>query len=43
MFGYATAIRSLSQGRAAYAMEPARYEQVPANIAAKLTGKGGQS
>jgi elongation factor G len=39
MFGYATAIRSLSQGRAAYAMEPARYEQVPANIAAKLTGR----
>jgi elongation factor G len=40
MFGYATAIRSLSQGRAAYSMEPARYEQVPANIAAKLTGRG---
>ncbi len=39
MFGYATAIRSLSQGRAAYAMEPARYEQVPANVAAKLTGR----
>ena len=42
MFGYATAIRSLSQGRAAYSMEPARYEQVPAGIAAKLTGKGGR-
>jgi len=41
MFGYATAIRSLSQGRAAYAMEPAKYKQVPTNIAAKLTGKGG--
>ncbi|MBI2093100.1 MAG: elongation factor G [Candidatus Omnitrophica bacterium] len=40
MFGYATAIRSLSQGRAAYSMEPARYEQVPANLAAKLTGRG---
>jgi elongation factor G len=39
MFGYATAIRSLSQGRAAYSMEPARYEQVPANVAAKLTGR----
>ncbi len=38
MFGYATAIRSLSQGRAAYSMEPARYEQVPANVAAKLIG-----
>ncbi|PIQ83805.1 MAG: elongation factor G [Candidatus Omnitrophica bacterium CG11_big_fil_rev_8_21_14_0_20_63_9] len=40
MFGYATAIRSLSQGRAAYAMEPARYEQVPRNIAEALR-KGG--
>jgi elongation factor G len=33
MFGYATSIRSLSQGRAAYTMEPARYERVPVNIA----------
>jgi elongation factor G len=38
MFGYATAIRSLSQGRAAYSMEPARYDRVPPNIAAGLTG-----
>jgi len=42
MFGYATAIRSLSQGRAAYSMEPARYQQVPMSIAAKLTGKEGR-
>ncbi|MBI3324973.1 MAG: elongation factor G [Candidatus Omnitrophica bacterium] len=41
MFGYATAIRSLSQGRAAYAMEPARYEKVPPNIAGGLTGGKG--
>ena len=40
MFGYATAIRSLSQGRAAYAMEPCRYEQVPKNIAEGITGGG---
>jgi len=40
MFGYATAIRSLSQGRAAYSMEPARYDRVPPNIAAGLTGGG---
>ncbi len=40
MFGYATAIRSLSQGRAAYSMEPARYEQVPRNIAEGLIGTG---
>ena len=32
MFGYTTAIRSLSQGRAAATMEPARYEQVPRKI-----------
>ncbi len=38
MFGYATTIRSLSQGRAAYTMEPARYEQVPQQIAAKIMG-----
>ena len=29
MFGYATAIRSLSKGRAAYSMEPFRFEPVP--------------
>jgi len=39
MFGYASAIRSLSQGRAAYSMEPSKYEQAPASIAAKITGK----
>jgi len=33
MFGYATAIRSLSKGRAAYSMEPHCFEPVPANIA----------
>jgi elongation factor G len=32
MFGYATAIRSLSKGRASYSMEPFRFEQVPASI-----------
>ena len=32
MFGYATAIRSLSKGRAAYSMEPFRFEQVPNSI-----------
>ncbi len=40
MFGYATTIRSLSQGRAAYTMEPARYEQVPKNIAETIIGGG---
>ncbi|MBI3191920.1 MAG: elongation factor G, partial [Pedosphaera parvula] len=32
MFGYATAIRSLSKGRAAYSMEPHSFEQVPNSI-----------
>lgn len=32
MFGYATAIRSLSKGRAAYSMEPSHFEQVPSQI-----------
>ncbi|MGV3773403.1 MAG: elongation factor G [Verrucomicrobiales bacterium] len=32
MFGYATAIRSLSKGRAGYSMEPLAFEQVPQNI-----------
>jgi elongation factor G len=36
MFGYATAIRSLSKGRAAYSMEPFRFEPVPASIAATI-------
>jgi elongation factor G len=32
MFGYATAIRSLSKGRASYSMEPFRFEPVPTSI-----------
>jgi elongation factor G len=36
MFGYATAIRSLSKGRASYAMEPLTFEPVPASISAQL-------
>ena len=32
MFGYATAIRSLSKGRASYSMEPLTFEQVPTSI-----------
>jgi elongation factor G len=36
MFGYATAIRSLSKGRAAYSMEPYTFEPVPANIVATI-------
>ena len=32
MFGYATAIRSLSKGRCSYSMEPSHFEQVPENV-----------
>jgi len=39
MFGYANAIRSLSKGRAEYSMQPARFEIVPAELAAKLLAK----
>ena len=36
MFGYATAIRSLSKGRAGYSMEPLKFEPVPAQILAGI-------
>jgi elongation factor G len=36
MFGYATTIRSLSKGRAAYSMEPSHFEQVPAQVLAAV-------
>ena len=32
MFGYATSLRSMTQGRAAYSMEFYRYEEVPRNV-----------
>ncbi len=34
--GYATTIRSMSQGRASYYMEPSHYEEVPQNIVAQM-------
>jgi elongation factor G len=33
MFGYATAMRSMTQGRATYSMQFARYEEVPKSLA----------
>ncbi|MFH1362778.1 MAG: elongation factor G [Candidatus Omnitrophota bacterium] len=36
MFGYATALRSLSSGRAGYTMHFEKYAEVPANIADKI-------
>ena len=32
MFGYATELRGLTQGRASFAMEPSHYEEVPASV-----------
>ena len=34
--GYATTLRSVSQGRATYYMEPSHYEEVPKNITEKI-------
>jgi len=39
MFGYATDVRSMSQGRASYAMEFLKYEEVPSNIAKEIIEK----
>jgi elongation factor G len=36
MFGYATTVRSMSQGRATYAMEFSHYATVPSNVAQKV-------
>ena len=41
MFGYATAIRSLSKGRSSYSMEPSRFEQVPAQVLAAVVDRTG--
>ena len=37
--GYATILRSLTQGRATFYMEPSHYEEVPKNITAKIVEK----
>jgi elongation factor G len=39
MFGYATDLRSATQGRATYSMEFAKYNEVPANIAEAIIKK----
>lgn len=39
MFGYSTELRSKSQGRATYTMEPSHYEPVPPNLAEKIISK----
>jgi elongation factor G len=39
MFGYATDVRSMTQGRATYTMQFARYEEVPRPIAEEIMAK----
>ena len=39
MFGYATDLRSATQGRATYTMEFARYSEAPSNVADAIIGK----
>jgi elongation factor G len=39
MFGYATDLRSMSQGRATYTMQFSRYEEVPGGIAEEIMAK----
>ena len=43
MFGYATDLRSMSQGRADFTMQFDRYEDVPASIASEITEQGSGS
>jgi elongation factor G len=42
MFGYATAIRSLSKGRASYSMEPLTFEQVPSSVLSVILEQAGK-
>ncbi|AEJ11032.1 MULTISPECIES: elongation factor G [Pseudomonas] len=41
MFGYATDVRSMSQGRASYSMEFSKYAEAPSNIVEALVKKQG--
>ena len=40
--GYATKLRSLTQGRASYYMEPSHYEEVPKNLSDAIVAKAGK-
>jgi elongation factor G len=39
MFGYATVVRSISQGRASFTMEPSHYEEAPSNVLKAIVEK----
>jgi len=41
MFGYATELRSMTQGRGNYSMEFGHYNQVPRNVAEEIASKKG--
>jgi elongation factor G len=41
MFGYATQVRSMSQGRASYTMQFLAYEPAPKNVAEEIIAKSG--
>lgn len=41
MFGYATSLRSATQGRATYTMEFLKYQEAPRNVADEVIAKGG--
>jgi elongation factor G len=38
MFGYSTQVRSLSQGRASYSMEPLNYAEAPSDVLKEMMG-----
>jgi elongation factor G len=42
LFGYATVVRSISQGRASFTMEPSHYEQVPNNVKTAIVEREGR-
>jgi elongation factor G len=39
MFGYATRMRSMSQGRAVYSMQFSRYDTLPQSVAEEIVAK----
>jgi elongation factor G len=39
MFGYATDMRSMTQGRASYSMEPSHYAKLPKNVADEVVAE----
>ena len=39
MFGYSTQVRSLSQGRASYSMEPLKYDHAPSEVLKEMLGE----